>query len=247
MSLIKITNNTIEEITWLNYNDCDLGVKYESIDTWRINISNNISKSNYFVSLLNPLEIARGDKYYQTKDKNRFIISRGSLRHILGLYLHKSPSSIVFNTDINKKPFVESQSDLQFNLSHSGDWIVIAITNTNIGADVEFINPHFKYIDVLEDNFNTDEIKQIKENKPIETFFKFWTRKEAITKTTGKGLDENLKLIPATDGAHFADSEIIDSVDHLYINTFKLNTEYIVSIGSNMLINNLRFWDINFY
>jgi len=247
MNLIKITNNSIEDITWLNYNNCDFLVKNQNIDVWRINISENLVNLELFDSLLNPFEISRRDKYYQTKDKNRFIISRGSLRHILGLYLHLPPKTIKFNTEINKKPFVENQLGLHFNLSHSEDWAVIAIGNTNVGADVEFINHNFKYSDVLEDNFSIDEIKQIEENNPIETFFKFWTRKEAITKTTGKGLDENLKLLPATNGSHHADSLIIDSIANLYIYTFKLNSEYIVSIGSNSITNNLRFWDINFY
>jgi 4'-phosphopantetheinyl transferase len=247
MSLIKITNNSLEDITWQSHTDSDLLIKDHIIDIWRINISKNLSKLNYFISLLNSSEITRGDKYYQTKDKNRFIISRGALRHVLSLYLNQPAVSITFNTDINKKPFVENQSDVQFNISHSGDWILIAIANTTIGADVEFINYNFQYIDVLEDNFSMDEIKQIKENNAIETFFKFWTRKESITKTTGKGLDENIKLIPATDGTHFADSVIIDSTADLFISTFKLNEVYIASVGSNVSASTLRFWDINFY
>jgi 4'-phosphopantetheinyl transferase len=247
MSLIKITNNNLEDISWQSHTYCDLLIKDRIIDIWRINISKNLSKLNYFISLLNPAEITRGDKYYQTKDKNRFIISRGALRHILGLHLNQSAASVIFNIDINKKPFVENQSGLQFNVSHSGDWIIIAIANATVGADVEFINHNFQYIDVLEDNFSIDEIKQIKGNNSIEIFFKFWTRKESITKTTGKGLDENLKLIPATDGTHFADSVIIDSITDLFISTFKLDEVYIASVGSNILASNLRFWDINFY
>ncbi|WP_170227807.1 4'-phosphopantetheinyl transferase family protein [Mucilaginibacter frigoritolerans] len=243
MSLSKVTNNSFDDINWLDHTDCDYIVKDQSIDAWRINISKNLSKLDYFAPLLNTAEIARGNKYYQTKDKNRFTISRGALRHILGLYLHLPPASIIFSTGINKKPFVENQSGIQFNISHSGDWILIAIAKSAIGVDVEFINPSFHFTDVLEDNFSIDEIKQIKDKSPIETFFKFWTRKESITKTTGKGLDENLKLIPATDGTHFVDSVIIDSIANLYISTFKLNTEYIGSIGSNSPTSNLRFWD----
>jgi 4'-phosphopantetheinyl transferase len=247
MSLIKITNNSLENISWQSHTDCDFLINDHIIDVWRINISANLSKLDYFTSLLNTAEIIRGDKYYQTKDKNRFIISRGALRHILGLYFQQSPATITFSLSINKKPFVENQSGLQFNISHSGDWIIIAIANTNIGADVEFINQNFSYIDVLEDNFNIDEIKQIRGNIPVETFFKFWTRKECILKTTGKGLDENLKLIPAADGMHFADSLIIDSITNLFISTFKLTETYVASVGNNASISNLNFWDINLY
>jgi len=246
MSVIKIKNRSLNHITWLSHAGCEYIITDGTIDIWRINISSNLSNLNYFVSLLNPAEIERGNKYYQLKDKNRFIVSRGALRYILGRYLHQHPALIGFSLSDKKKPFINNDLNLQFNISHSADWILIAVANTVIGTDIEFINDNFDYADVLESNFSSTEIKQITENNSAENFFTFWTRKEAITKTTGKGLNENLKMIPATDGSYFADSGLISSTADLFVTSFKPDTKYAASICCNTLTDNIRFWDIHF-
>ncbi|MDB5017259.1 MAG: hypothetical protein JWQ84_2091, partial [Mucilaginibacter sp.] len=73
-----------------------------------------------------------------------------------------------------------------------------------------------------------------------------WTRKEALTKATGKGLDEDLKLIPALDGVNLADSSIISSSSDLIVNSFKLHDQYMASIATGNTISEIKFWDINF-
>lgn len=246
MSAIKIINRNLDNITWLSEAGCEYLIKDGIIDIWRINISSNLLNLNYFTSLLNPAEIERGNKYYQLKDKNRFIISRGALRYILGRYLHQHPALIDFGLSDNKKPFIKNSPNLQFNISHSADWILIAIANTTIGADIEFINDNFKYADVLDGNFSAGEINQIMEGKSAEKFFVFWTRKEAITKATGKGLDENLKMIPAVDGTYFADSNLISSTSNLFVTSFTPDIKYAASVCSNSSTNDVRFWDIQF-
>ncbi|WP_259070663.1 4'-phosphopantetheinyl transferase family protein [Mucilaginibacter sp. X4EP1] len=246
MSIIKITNRSLDNITWQSEAGCEYLIKDGNIDIWRINISSNLPNLNYFISLLNPTELERSNKYYQLKDKNRFIVSRGALRYILGRYLRQHPALIDFGLSDNKKPFIKNNPHLQFNLSHSSDWILIAIADATIGADIEFINDNFKYADVLGGNFSTDEINQIVESKSAERFFVFWTRKEAITKATGKGLDENLKMIPAADGTYFANSNLISSISNLFVTSFTPDIKYAASVCSNSSANDIRFWDIQF-
>src|SRR5262249_38435202 len=92
--------------------------------------------------LLSPQERARADRFRFEKDRNAFTIARGLLRIILGSYLQTTPSAIEFTYGSRGKPSVVSARPIQFNLSHSGDLAVYAITEGyEVGADVEYIRP----------------------------------------------------------------------------------------------------------
>jgi 4'-phosphopantetheinyl transferase len=243
--MVKITNQFLNTINWVEASACDYAVN-NNIDLWRIHIPINLSKLAQFSSLNNPAEIDRANRYYHTKDKNRFIISRAGLRIILGRYLNVHPSSVDFEIGQNKKPHIKNNSNLYYNISHSGDWIVIAVSNSELGADIEFVNHSFGYKDVLADNFSQPEVNYINENSSAERFFMLWTRKEALTKATGKGLDGDLKLIPCLDGTHYTQTSIVSPGSDWLINTFKLAENYLASIAANPQSNTTRFWDISF-
>ena len=246
MSRVKIFNHYLDEINWTSAAGCCF-VAGNHIDVWRINISSNLSSLNGFLSIMHSDEIARANRYHQLKDKNRYIVSRGALRIILAKYLEQQPSSITFKTGANKKPYVVSAKPaIHYNISHSGDWILLAVSNSEIGADTEFIDPDFDYSDIIADNFSDEEINYIKEEAPALRFYMLWTRKEALTKATGNGLDDNLKLIPCLNGTNFVQSEVIASAINWSIASFKLNEQYIASIAGNEGISAIRFWEAEF-
>ncbi len=248
MSLIKINVRYLNDVSWVNSAVCDFLVATDRADVWRININSNLLMLDNFLSILHPDEIARANRYYQTKDRNRFIISRGALRIILGKYLNEQPALIEFKTGVNKKPYINNTNHtrLCYNISHSGDWILLGISDSEIGADTEQVNFTFGYDDVLQDNFSDAEIDFINQSAPVERFFMLWTRKEALLKATAKGLDEDLKLIPSLDGIHFTESSTISSGENWQMSTFKLSENYVATIANNIKIVTTRFWDIRF-
>jgi 4'-phosphopantetheinyl transferase len=247
MSIIKISAHYLDDLTWKDSAVCDFVIN-NSVDVWRINISSNLSVLNDFLAIINPGELARANRYYHAKDRNRFIISRGALRIILGKYLNHHPAAIEFEIGINKKPHIKNPNNtgIFYNISHAGDWILLGISNANIGVDTEQINYDYNYKDVLQDNFSREEIDFINQTMSFERFFMLWTRKEALTKATGKGLDSDLKLIPCLEGIHFAQSDIMSSTHDWLINTFKLNENNLGSIAINPGTASTRFWDISF-
>ncbi len=247
MSSIKISNRYLDELTWQDSAECDFVINY-SVDVWRINISSNLPFLNDFLAIINPGELARANRYYHAKDRNRFIISRGALRIILGKYLNVSPIAIEFEIGINKKPHIKypNNTGIYYNISHAGDWILLGISNAAIGVDTEQINYNYNYKDVLPDNFSLEEIDFIDQTMSFERFFMLWTRKEALTKATGKGLDSDLKLVPCLEGIHFAQSDIMSSTHDWLINTFKLNEHNLGSIAIHPDTVTTRFWDISF-
>jgi 4'-phosphopantetheinyl transferase len=246
--LAKIQIQWLDNITWQNGGSTEFELKETVADVWRVKISANLWGIDNFLPTLTAEEISRANKYFRVKDRERFIISRGVLRYLLGKYLNKTPTSITFDLSENKKPYIANAGNatIHYNLSHSEDWILIAFSTAEIGADVEFINSIYKYEEILEDNFGKSEISYIKQDDSLNRFFLLWTRKEALTKATGKGLDDDLKLIPCLDGTHSAASGITGSNRNFSVSSFKVDEHYMATIASADLYCEFKFWDVKF-
>ncbi len=91
-----------------------------------------------------------------------------------------------------EKPRLISPKGVYFNLSHSGEWTVIAISDSEVGVDVQQVKP----VDMrlAKRFFAEDEQRQIEEagEGVTELFYRFWTVKEAYLKALGTGLDRPL-------------------------------------------------------
>lgn len=244
MGAITITNQYLTDVTWLNSSVCNF-IADNCIDVWKVGVSSNLLLVDDFLTIMTPDEIARANRFYQLKDRNRFIVSRGALRHIIGKYLKQSPSTVEFGIGGNNKPYIKSGHpiNLQFNMSHSGDIILLAISDSAIGADIEFINRSFGFGEVLADNFSVDEISYIKNADSVTRFFRLWTCKEALTKATAQGLDGDLRLLPGLEGNNQIQPGIIASNNNWLIRNFALNDQYTASVASPPFINEILFWD----
>jgi 4'-phosphopantetheinyl transferase len=81
---------------------------------------------------------------------------------------------------------------LRFNLSHSQDLALYAVTsNREVGVDLEYIQRDFDTRQIAERFFSTREIAALHAlpaNLQTESFFRCWTRKEAYVKARGEGL-----------------------------------------------------------
>lgn len=92
-------------------------------------------------------------------------------------------------TDEHQKPYFVNHPRCQFNVSHSGSWVVAGFDETPVGIDIEQIVP----IDLTLANklFTAEEVKQL-ENRPaiqrLPYFYQLWTLKESYLKAIGKGL-----------------------------------------------------------
>lgn len=105
-------------------------------------------------------------------------------------YPKQSLKEIVYNE--YKRPFFEFPID--FNISHSGQVVVCALSDTcKVGIDVEEIRP--LKIEDFKNVLSANEYNNILiSKKPYHQFFTIWTKKEAVLKAEGKGL-----FIPLTD------------------------------------------------
>jgi 4'-phosphopantetheinyl transferase len=153
--------------------------------------------------LLDVAEKNRASKYHQIKDSERFILARGLLKILSGKYLGIPAIDVKVLIGENKKPFLSQvlPISIEYNISHSGNWILIAFHRGPIGIDVEQIQSSFNFESILHACFNLKEQEIINNNSNSRFFFYMhWTRKEAFVKATSKGLDENLPNIPCLEG-----------------------------------------------
>ena len=85
------------------------------------------------------------------------------------------------------RPYLEGCS-LDFNLSHSGDWVVAAFFRLGrVGVDIEQVKSERKLRAIARRFFSADEALQV-EQGPAEVFYRLWTGKEAALKMTGQGI-----------------------------------------------------------
>lgn len=169
-----------------------------STDVWRVVLP---FKKNILASLqchLSVDELSRMEKFHFEKHRNHFIVARGILRELLAGYLNQSPRNIVFSYTEYGRPYINNV-DLNFNLSHSDDCILYAITqNQRVGIDVEKLKAEIDYLSIAEEFFTKNEYAKLK-NIPIEeqclAFYRCWTRKEAYVKTMGQGLSYPLNQV----------------------------------------------------
>ncbi len=98
----------------------------------------------------------------------------------------------------HNKPYLNGENT-KFNISHSGEMVVCAITNScEIGIDIEVLNDIDFYI--FRPQMLRNEWKRIFFAEDLKTaFFDYWTQKEAVMKAHGMGLSIPLKSFEVTD------------------------------------------------
>lgn len=142
--------------------------------------------------LLSSDESTRADRFRFAVDRQRFTATRAILRSILGSYLDCNPRSLIFAYSEHHKPRLALNSEIFFNVSHSGDVAWLAFTRgLEVGVDVERIRPQPDAESLAARFFSSSEQKELAsytQDQRQEAFFRCWTRKEAYIKARGAGL-----------------------------------------------------------
>jgi 4'-phosphopantetheinyl transferase len=131
----------------------------------------------------------------------QFAAAQAALRTVLARYLGEPPAGIAFRRGQHGKPFLEQryELDIQFNLTHSHDLAVAAVTaGSEIGVDLEKVRAR-PAAERLAARFYAERERATLEQSPAEQrerfFFRLWTRKESHLKATGTGLSVTLRDI----------------------------------------------------
>lgn len=129
-------------------------------------------------------------------DRHRFAWSHSLLRLVLGRYLGQPAAAVRFARvgDARSRPMLAPGARLRFcfSLSHSGDFVAIAIGNgATVGIDVETFRPRLDPLAIARAYFAASEIAVLEgcpSAKRALIFLQMWTAKEAVLKAIGTGL-----------------------------------------------------------
>lgn len=92
------------------------------------------------------------------------------------------------------KPFLPGLGGIHFNLSHCRRGAVCAVSDREIGIDIEEIKPHDE--DLMRHVLSPEEYDHVKEAVwPEAEFIRLWTLKESYLKFTGEGLRDDLRYL----------------------------------------------------
>lgn len=145
------------------------------------------SERDTFLKVL-PFEVQRKvQQYKHWQDQQRALLGSILIRWALLPYIDEVLLYLAQNEF--GRPYIAGHPHWQgdFNLSHSGNWIVLAVTTIGrVGIDVEEIKPVSE--DVMVYALSETE-RQLVSHQPLHVFYEFWTLKEALFKT---GLLPNL-------------------------------------------------------
>ncbi|NWL86332.1 phosphopantetheine-protein transferase [Paenibacillus sp. 79R4] len=146
----------------------------------------------HFENLLRLLPLSRQDKirkFTRREDAYRSLTADILSRWLICDYLGVANEELRIMQNAYGKPMLPGNEGLFFNHSHSGQWIVSALSDAPVGIDIEQRSD----IDlrIADRFFSAQEVMDLREI-PAEArsdyFFELWTLKESYIKADGRGL-----------------------------------------------------------
>lgn len=129
------------------------------------------------------------DFYRFEKDKK---LSCGAYLLLKKLLCEENITNPLFKTEKYGKAYISNHENIHFNLSHSGKMVLCAISDMEVGADIEYVDDEID-LNIAKNYFYNKEYESIiKSDNPSDEFFKYWVLKESYMKYTGLGM--NLEL-----------------------------------------------------
>ncbi len=144
--------------------------------------------------ILTTAELAQADRCRLPLVRQRKIVARARLRQILSHYLNIHPRSIKISLGAYGKPQVKG---LEFNISHSENLAVYAISQQPVGIDIEY-RRSLEMDSLVQRFFAPAELaswQQLPAPQRELAFFRAWTMKEAYLKAIGTGLHTSLAAV----------------------------------------------------
>ena len=164
---------------------------------------------DFVLSFVDEKRKQKANKYVQEKDR---LLSLGAA-YLLKKYLPKGENKEY----PNGKPYLEGGP--HFNISHSGEYAVLAVHKTrDVGVDIQIIDK--SKINVVKYVLNDNE-KNITDD---ESLFKVWSNKESLIKC----LSNSLKDIRSVDGIPLTGNRVFNNNEFYTVS--RILDDYALSI-----------------
>lgn len=153
----------------------------------------------------------RADRCLSREDAVCCIAAERLLRY--AVKTHLGNQEFALETNAYGKPRIKGNPDFHFNLSHSGNWVVLACGNSEVGIDVENLRMDDKKQRLARRFFTPKEQDYVFQEEFEKRFFEVWTAKESYLKYLGTGLQKSLSsfCVRSMDAPRFFSQWLGDS------------------------------------
>ncbi|WP_052736505.1 4'-phosphopantetheinyl transferase family protein [Aquincola tertiaricarbonis] len=161
---------------------------------WRLHLPSAPAWLAVPLHSLSPDEAQRASRLVFPALRRAWQAARALQRAVLGAYLDCPPQRLRFRPGPGGKPLLAGGA-LAFNLSHSGDAVLLGITRgLACGVDLEALRPSLADTALAEACLGPQERRAWHRLRPAQrprALLQAWTRKEAWLKCTGQGLRDD--------------------------------------------------------
>lgn len=153
-------------------------------------------RQRYRDTLLSAEEVTRLGQFKRQQAADQFLTGRALLRSTFGELLARNPRALQLQHSAEGKPSLRDNDGWHFNLSHSSDWVALALSRDGeVGVDIESSARRNNIDGIAERFFRPEEsawLQSLPEIQRREKFFQLWTVKEATVKALGRGIADTL-------------------------------------------------------
>ena len=156
-----------------------------------------LSEAKDWLSLLSEEERTKAAGIANPAVRGRFEIGRGLRRKMLSEATGLLAGEITFSESEEGKPRALNAAGWDFNVSHSGDYVAVAVGRGQVGVDLEQVRPVREMESIVERYFHPDEAAAWRAVAPglrEEALFVLWSAREASMKCVGLGLARGLSV-----------------------------------------------------
>ncbi|MDB5742995.1 MAG: hypothetical protein JWR68_1310 [Polaromonas sp.] len=174
------------------------------VAVWRLALDAQNVALDALLPLLPADEQARCLRYRQPAHRLRFAAARVALRRLLAERLQIAVQAVALRIDGFGKPRLAGGEGLHFNLSHSKNYALIALSARQpVGVDIEAVGSPAGDWPVAT-ALTPAERRHCSEQAHAEAgtlaFFRIWSGKEAVLKALGLGIADHLQSVSVVPG-----------------------------------------------
>jgi 4'-phosphopantetheinyl transferase len=233
----------------------DYALSQGEVHVWRVPLDWSPARLRKFRAVLSADELQKADRFHFALDRMRHLIGRGVLRTILAHCTKVSAERLCFEYSPSGKPHlmsVSTEAPPQFNVTHSGEFILIALTiGRSVGVDVERLRTDIEVERIAASFFSPHErlaLRSVPTHLRFDAFFDCWTRKEAYIKAVGHGLSLPLdqfdvSCVPGQEPALLATRPDPDEARRWSIQAVDVGPDYRAAVAVEGAGWQLKTWD----
>ncbi|MED4829453.1 4'-phosphopantetheinyl transferase superfamily protein [Bacillus atrophaeus] len=171
-------------------------------------------------------------RFYHEEDAHRTLLGDVLVRSVISEKYGVNKAGIDFFTQEYGKPYAPAFPDIDFNISHSGRWVICAIDAEPIGADIEKMKPIS--LDIAKRFFSETEYRDLlstHKDEQISYFYHLWSMKESFIKQAGKGLSlplDSFSVRLRQDGR--VSVELPENHKPCFIKTYDIDPDYKMAV-----------------